>query len=320
MKTIVIVEPIYEKGKAVFDRIDDMNIVVAPENEQKLAAVASEFAAFGVVLGVERYTHALYESLPPAGIIARFGVGYDGVDLHKAKKKNVFVTNTPGVLAPTVAESTVFLAGECLRKFGEHSATLKSGKWAPATGREFYGKTWAIVGLGAIGRHVAKILSFGFGVNVIALKRDSIDMAESEKLYGVKSWHEDFGELAANADVISIHLPSTDETRHYIDQAKLQLMHSQTLLINTSRGALVDEAALFDAISEGRLWGAGLDVFETEPYQPIAGKDLRNLDRVVMTPHIGSNTDECNRRMAERVLRNVRAAIQGKTPKLDLVV
>src|SRR5690606_24985165 len=107
METIVIVESVYEKGKAVFDSINDLHIVVAPENEAELAHVIAEHAAFGVVLGIMRYTQSLYDCLPKTGIIARFGVGYDGVDIQKATEKGIMVTNTPGVLAQTVAESTV---------------------------------------------------------------------------------------------------------------------------------------------------------------------------------------------------------------------
>jgi len=319
METVVIVESVYEKGKAVFDGMADLHIVVAPEEEAGLARVVSQHRAVGVVLGIMRYTHALYECLPKGGIIARFGVGYDGVDLRKAQEKGVLVTNTPGVLAQTVAESTVLLAGECLRKFGSYAAKLRAGKWAPAAGREFYGKTWAIVGLGDIGRQVAKILSFGFGVDVVSLKRESIDTTEAGELYGIKGWYDDFEKLVEHADIVSIHLPANTETYHYMDHRKLASMRSQTLLINTSRGALVDEVALYDAISEGRLWGAGLDVFENEPYQPVGDKDLRKLEQVVMTPHIGSNTDECNWRMAKRVLHNICAAVQGDIDALDLV-
>lgn len=320
METVVIVESVYEKGKAVFDHMADLHVVVAPEEEADLADVVAQYDAIGVVLGIMRYTHALYECLPKGGIIARFGVGYDGVDVRKAEKCGILVTNTPGVLAQTVAESTVLLAGECLRQFGAYSTALKTGQWASTTGREFHGKTWAVVGLGGIGKQVAKIMSFGFGANVISLKRDSIDMVEAAERYGINGWHENFGALVAEADVVSIHLPANKETHHYIDREKLGLIPNQAVLINTSRGALVDEAALYDAISSGQLWGAGLDVFEMEPYQPVVGKDLRELDRVIMTPHIGSNTEECNQRMAQRVIRNVRAAVQGNAGELDLVI
>lgn len=319
MKTIVIVESVFHKGKAVFEQVDDLRIVVASENEDDLAQVVAENEAFGVVIGVERYTQALYNRLPSGGIIARYGVGYDGVDLKKAERRGILVTNTPGVLAQTVAESTVLLAGECFRNMGRLAVSLKAGKWESTTGVEFQGKTWAIVGLGAIGKRVAKIMSLGFGAQVVALKRDSIDTEEAMRVYGVSGWFDDFESLVANADVVSIHLPANEETRQYINREKLAQMGQKTILINTSRGALVDEDALYDALVAGKLGGAGLDVFEHEPYQPVPDKDLRTLDQVVMTPHIGSNTDACNQRMALGVLRNISAAASAKIEELDLV-
>lgn len=319
MKTIIVVESVYEKGKAVFDRVDDLDVVITTGEEESLASRIEQTGAFGVVLGGDRYSGRLYDSLPRGGIIARYGVGFDGVDLEKAKARGILVTNTPDVLARTVAESTVLLAGECLRRFGESSLAIQAGKWAPIAGRDFFGKTWAIIGLGSIGKMVARILAFGFGVNVIALKRNSIDLAEAEREYGVSAWYDDFAELVATADFVSLHLPANNETVGYIDRDKLAVMPERALLINTGRGALIDEAALYDTIAAGRLAGAGLDVFDIEPYRPVGGKDLRTLDGVVMTPHVGSNTVECNARMAERVLRNLRAAASGSSHGLDLV-
>ncbi len=319
MKTVVIVESVYEKGEAVFSRVDDLDIVVCASAEDGLAARIGETGAFGAVLGGDRYTGGLYDSLPRGGIIARYGVGFDGVDLEKAKARGIAVTNTPDVLARTVAESTVLLAGECLRRFGESSVALKAGGWSPMPGRDFYGKTWAIIGLGSIGKGVAQILSFGFGVKVVSLKRDSIDPGEAEQAYGVAALYDDFETLVEAADIVSLHVPANDETVGYIDRDKLGMMPQRALLINTGRGTLIDEAALYDAIASGRIAGAGLDVFDKEPYEPVQGKDLRKLDRVVMTPHVGSNTAECNARMAERVLLNLRAAANGDLGALDLV-
>ncbi len=127
-------------------------------------------------------------------------------------------------------------------------------------------------------------------------------------------------ELFRESDVISIHLPSNADTRHFINETRLSWMKPTAVLINTARGAVLDEAALYDALAARRLAGAALDVFEIEPYQPVApGKDLRTLDNVVMTPHIGSNTREANRRMAEMCLENVRHFLAGELKQLTRV-
>lgn len=301
---VLVVEKIFQKGKTVFDSIPDMAIVAAPDEEDALSAMIKEKNAFAVVLGVEKYSGPLYEALKKGGIIARFGVGCDGVDFEKAKHKYLFVTNTPGVLESTVAEFTIFLAAEVLRKPGMINEEMKKGKWNPVTGRELNGKVWAIIGLGKIGRRLGQMLSLGFGVKVIACKKNII---EPDK-------------IMKEADIVSLHLPANKGTYHFLNRDRISWLKPGVILINTGRGSLIDENALYDALKNGQLSGAGLDVFENEPYKPLnPDKDLRELPNVVLTPHIASNTMECSRRMAERVIQNIRFAIEEKYELMDIV-
>src|SRR5699024_2332023 len=139
--------------------------------------------------------------------LARFGVGCDGVDLEQAQEKKLFVTNTPGVLESTVAEFTVFLAGEVLRRPGRINKEIREGEWNPTSGRDLQDKTWAILGLGKIGKKVSKILSFGFGVKVYALKKNISDPDKVREEYGVEKISTDYTDIAPFADIVSLHLP-----------------------------------------------------------------------------------------------------------------
>ncbi|NLE60388.1 MAG: hypothetical protein GX616_18725, partial [Planctomycetes bacterium] len=138
--------------------------------------------------------------------------------------------------------------------------------------------------------------------------------------FGFAEIGKDFGAAVAAADFVSLHIPSTAATRHFINRQRLEMIPPGAWLINTARGAVLDEAALFDALSQGRLAGAALDVFEAEPYKPVApDKDLRKLDNVLMTPHVGSSTREACNRMAERALKNIRLAEAGRFGEMDVL-
>jgi lactate dehydrogenase-like 2-hydroxyacid dehydrogenase len=317
---VLVIEEVYKKGKAVFDTIADMEVMIAPVDEDSLAIMVKEKKAFAVVLGVEKYTGSLYEAMKKGGIIARFGVGCDGVDFEKAKQKRLFVTNTPGVLESTVAEFTIFLAGEVLRKPGKANEEMKKGTWGPVKGYELKGKIWLILGLGKIGKKLSQILAFGFGVEVFALEISRVEPEKIKAKYGVEKVSSDFSEMAPFADIVSLHLPVNKNTNHFLNSASLGQLKPGAVLINTGRGSLIDENALYDALQTGHVSGAGLDVFEIEPYKPVnPNKDLRELSNVVLTPHIASSALECNRRMAERVMQNIQLVLEEKYDKMDII-
>lgn len=317
---VLVTDESYNRGKQIYDAIEDLHIIPVPVDEERLAGLVEEHNAFAVVLGPETYSGPLYEAMKEKGVLARFGVGCDGVDLGKSRDNGLLVTNTPGVLEATVAEFTVFLAGEVLRSPGRTTGEMRQGIWNPVSGSEMQGITWAILGLGNIGKKVSRILSFGFGVKVYGLKKSISDEGKIRDTCGVDKVSTEYDKIAPFADIVSLHLPVNGHTRQYMNRWRLQQLKPGAVLINTGRGALVDENALYDAVRNDHLSGAGLDVFINEPYKPVAAnKDLRDLSNVVLTPHIGSNTVECSARMTERVVRNIRLARKEQFDRMDIV-
>ena len=190
--------------------------------------------------------------------------------------------------------------------------------WDPVTGGELQGKTLAIIGCGGIGRSVARIASLGYGMQVVGCSRPDVPPpAELEHFHVVTN---DFAMAVRDADFVSLHMSASRENVHFIDRDRLALLGERTWLINTARGSMVDEDALFAALAERRLAGAALDVFAREPYAPTEGSgDLRSLANVILTPHVGSNTVEANGRMAERALQNIVLAEARAFARMDLL-
>ena len=320
--TVAVTQPEYEKGRAEFDRAEDEGIICipAPRDEEGLTATIRCQNARHVVCGVERYVGALYETLPRGGVIARFGVGFDNIDLEKAKERGLLCTNTPGVLDESVAEHTIALMLSAARNLIIHDESTRSGLWLPKTGVELHGKRLAVIGAGSIGSRVARIAAFGFGMTVIGSEIREIDWEEKRRQYGFQKLVKDFGEAVEDADFLSLHIPSNTSTRHFINRERLNMMTKRSWLINTSRGEIVDEEALFDLLKEHGIAGAALDVFEKEPYVPVdPARDLRTLSNIIMTPHVASNTAEANQRMARRALQNIMLAERGEFDKMDLL-
>ena len=262
----------------------------------------------------------MYQALSAGGVIARFGVGHDGVDKAQATAHGLLCTNTPGALDDSVAEHTINLLFAAARQTVTQAARLRAGEWAPQMGAELKGKTLAVIGCGAIGRRVAQIAARGLGMKVVGCEVADLDVKRMQQEFGFAAVVKDFAEAVRAADFVSLHIPSVPETRHFLSRERLGLLAAGCWVVNTARGALVDESALFNALAVGKLAGAALDVFEREPYEPSApGKDLRALANVIMTPHISSSTREACDRMAERALRNIRLAEAGKYQEMDLL-
>jgi phosphoglycerate dehydrogenase-like enzyme len=200
------------------------------------------------------------------------------------------------------------------------AAGMRESEWTSRMGYEISGKTLAIVGVGSIGKTVARMASFGFGMKVIGCTR-STKLTEVEmKRAGIAEVTDDFARAVRDADYVSLHIPATSANARFINQERLSAMAPHAWLINTARGAVVDEGALYDALAGGRIRGAALDVFVQEPYVPgDPARDLRSLDNVVLSPHMGSNTVEANRRMGQRALRNIALAEGGDFASMDLL-
>ena len=269
-----------------------------------------------LVVGHLPYRGPLYDALAPGSVIARFGVGYDSLDLPRAAARGIVCTNTPGVLDQSVAEHAMLLVAAAARRFAALPAQLEASVWDAPVGVELAGKTLAIIGSGRIGRATARIASAGFGMTVVGYGRRLSDPPRRVFAHDHGLRTTRFGD----ANFVSVHLPTTPETRGFLNRERLALLRADAWLINTARGAVVDETALHDALATGRLAGAALDVFQREPYVPVdAARDLRRLPNVILTPHIGSHTTEANHAMARRALRNIELAERGDIEAMDRI-
>ena len=249
----------------------------------------------------------------PLKIIANYAVGFDNIDLEAAKKRNLMVTNTPGVLTNTVAEHTFALMLSIAHRISEADRFSRAGKyhaWGPnlLLGTDMSGKTLGIVGLGRIGSRVAYHAVKGFDMKVIYT--DPKPNPEFEKEFGAQ-YAEKLDDLLPLCDFVSIHVPLLDSTRHLINEARLRKMKRSAYLINTSLGPIIDEKALAKALEEKWIKGAAIDVFE---FEPEITPDLKELDNVIITPHIASATEETRNKMAEMAVDNIIDALEGRTP------
>jgi phosphoglycerate dehydrogenase-like enzyme len=315
---VLVTEPEYRKVEGSFIAVDGLECIGAPEVEQELAAAIRDSRSRYVIVGNRKYSGPLYDAMPAGGVIARLGVGHDGIDKEQATAAGLLCTNTPGVLDQSVAEHTMLLIAAAARRFVPALASMSSGAWNTEAGRDMHGKTLAIVGCGGIGRAVARVAALGYGMRVIGCTRANAPApAAIEYFHSVTN---DFSTAVRDADFVSLHMPASRENIGFLNRERLAFLNNRTWLINTARGAVVDEAALFEFLASGRLAGAALDVFVREPYVPAEGSgDLRSLPNVVLTPHVGSNTVESNRRMAERALQNITFAEAREFARMDLL-
>jgi len=255
----------------------------------------------------------VFDVAPNLKIIAQFAVGYDNIDIKEATKRGIYVTNTPEVLTETTADFAWVLLMAVARRVVEADKYIRSGKWKVGwhptmiLGRDVYGATLGIVGLGRIGAAVAKRAT---GFDMRTLYYSATRKPNLEKTLGLE--FADLDTLLQKSDFVSIHVPLMEKTYHLIDERKLKLMKETACLINNSRGPVVDEKALYKALTEGWIAGAALDVFEHEPTS--IDNPLLELDNVVVAPHISSSSHETRSRMAEMVAENLIAFFEGKIP------
>ncbi|MBE1497731.1 lactate dehydrogenase-like 2-hydroxyacid dehydrogenase [Amycolatopsis lexingtonensis] len=286
------------------------DVVVSPADRPLTPAELHEFVAGAdAVVGMlhDRLDGALADAAGPGlKVVANVAVGYDNVDVPALAGRGVVVTNTPGVLTDATADLAFGLLLAVTRRLGEGERLLRSRTpWSFhlgfLLGSGLQGKTLGIVGYGQIGRAVAKRAE-AFGMEIVHSGRSNRGSVP-------------FDELLARSDVVSLHCPLTPDTRHLIDAAALRAMKPSAYLVNTTRGPVVDEAALADALEAGEIAGAALDVFEKEPeVEPR----LLGRDDVVLSPHLGSATVETRTAMAVLAARNVVAVLAGRTPLTEV--
>jgi D-3-phosphoglycerate dehydrogenase len=257
----------------------------------------------GYVAGLDYVTAKVLNSCKNLKVVSRYGAGYDRVDLAAAKENGILVTNTPGVNAVAVAELAFGLALSAARKISYLDKKTREGEWVRSTGIELGGKTMGIMGLGAIGKNVAKYAQ-GFGMKVMAYDPYINEAYAKENNIAVAS----FDQVVENADVISLHLPLTSETKHLINREVMAKMKKTAIVINTSRGGIIDEDAAYELLKNGELGGLGLDAFEIEP---PTNSPLFELNNVVVTPHTGAHTKEATDNMADASVKNLIDVLSG---------
>ena len=261
----------------------------------------------GYIAGLDAIDDAALAAADSLQVVARYGVGTDNVDLAAAQARGIIVTNTPGANATAVAELTVALLLLLARPVLSAAAATREGGWPRTSGLSLSGKTVGLVGFGAIGRSVAQLLR-GFGCRLLAAD----PWCDLDRAAGLGVSVVALDALLGGSDFVSLHAPVTPKTRGMVDAAFLARMRPGAALVNTARGELVDEVALYEALASGRVRGAALDAFAAEP----PGKDnpLLSLANVIATPHMGAHTDGATTTMGRMALADCLAVLRGEEP------
>lgn len=282
--------------------------------EELLKALATKPYDAVLCLLTDTIDAEVFDAVPSAKIFANYAVGYNNIDVAAAKEREVIITNTPGVLTDTVAEYAFSLMLSVVKRIPEADRFIRAGKyegWAPELllGSDMKGKTLGVLGAGRIGSGVAVRAKKGLEMKIIYndLKPNEILEKDIDCTY-----KETTEEVLKEADVVTVHVPLLDSTRHLINKERLELMKPSAYLINTSRGPVIDEQALVEALKNGTIRGAGLDVLEEEPK---LAPGLAELDNVVVTPHIASASEETRGKMSEMAAQNIMDFLKGETPQ-----
>jgi glyoxylate reductase len=281
---------------------------VTPE---RLLELAHDVDAIVVDPAVQVGEGLLEAAGPGLRVIANFGVGYDNIDLEACRRHGVLVTNTPDVLTNATAELALALTLAAARRVTEAERDVRAGRWTGFDpeghlGLELSGATFGVVGMGRIGRRYAELVA-RFAGEIVYASRTAKTGAERE----LGAVRVDLPELLRRADVVSLHVPATPETERLMGAAELRSMKAEAILVNTARGTLVDSRALAEALRDGEIGAAGLDVYESEPVVPA---ELLEAPGCVLLPHIGSATTRSRRAMAELAAHNALAALRGGEP------
>ena len=290
-----------------------LNAADVPMTAGQIAAAAAGTDAV-VPTVTDRFDAALIADLPETvRLLANFGVGVNHIDLDAAAARGIVVTNTPDVLTDDTADIALSLMLAVPRRLVEGDRLVRSGAWqgwSPTfmVGRRLTGRRLGIVGMGRIGQAVAR-RALGFGMRVQYHNRRRLPVEVEQSLQA--TWREDLDRMLAETDVLSINCPYTSETRHLLDERRLELLPPDAIVVNTARGEIIDEAALARCLADGRLAGAGLDVYEREPAVEPA---FLALDTVVLAPHLGSATRESRTAMGEKVISNIASFFAQNDP------
>lgn len=301
-----IAEPVMDQARSRFD------VTVREDGAMDVAACVAALATYDAILptlGDDFSAAAFAGGDLRCKMLGNFGVGYNHIDIAAARAAGVQVSNTPDVLTDATADIGMTLLLATARRAGEGERMVRSGEWGgfgpkSLLGTHVTGKTVGVIGMGRIGQAVARRCHFGFGMKVVFYNRSikSVDFPARQ----VPTLHDAMG-----VDFVVVTTPGGAETMHLIDAAALAAMAPTGIFVNISRGEVVDEQALIAALQDGRIAGAGLDVYEAEPYVP---QNLRDLDNCVLLPHLGSATVETRQAMGQMALDNIIAWSKGQVP------
>jgi len=261
----------------------------------------------GIIIGIDELSAEIIEEANELKVISKYGIGLDNIDINMATNKKIVVTNTPTANVDAVADLTFGLILSLARRVPEADRKTKGAKWGKIIGKSVWEKTIGIIGLGKIGRQVVKRAK-GFEMNILVF--DIVKDKKFAQKYGIK--YVDLEKLLRQSDYITIHIPLNDATRNMISYEELEKMKKDAFLINTSRGGIVDEEALYDALRNNKLRGAALDVYNNEP---LRESPLKELDNVIMTPHIGAYTEEAIENMSIQAAQNLIDVLEGREPQ-----
>ncbi|MCJ7511588.1 MAG: hydroxyacid dehydrogenase [Anaerolineales bacterium] len=309
---VLLYEPMHEKAVAWLAERAEVRMAPSLDEEALLQVVAE---VDGIILRANgKVTRRLMQAAPRLKVVARHGVGVEAIDRVAAAELGITVVNTPYANDESVAEQCLGMMVALAKHILEADRALRGGDWDARyrlIGAELEGKTLGLVGFGKIGQRLAKICHLGLDMPIVYY--DVVAYPEVEDALGARRASLD--EVLAQADFVSVHVPLVPETRGLINEAALRKMKPSAYLINSSRGPVVDQAALLRALQEGWIAGAGLDVFDPEPLP--AGSPLLKLENVVVSPHMAAHTDEALYRMALAV-QDVMAVIEGKAPEFPV--
>lgn len=312
MKKILITDLIPEVGVTLLKEHYEVTMNTSDNNmtKEEMIHTFNQYDAIVTSL-TNSIDKDVIHACPNVKIMANYAVGYNNIDIESAVKQGLIVTNTPDVLSDTTAETAWSLVFAVSRRIVEADRYIRNGQWNKFSanlflGRDIFNKTLGIVGAGSIGRRFAE-KARGYHMTILYYNRHR-DLA-FEKQYNAT--YVSMEQLLSDSDIVSLHCPLNEETHHLIGEEELSLMKETAILINTARGAVVNQEALIKALKENRLYGAGLDVYEDEPHIP---EDLLALDNVVLLPHIGSSSTETRNRMSELVAHNIINVLEGRPP------
>ncbi|RLG09843.1 MAG: D-glycerate dehydrogenase [Thaumarchaeota archaeon] len=311
---VYVTRKIPEVGIKLLKKFCDVNYrdEVPPPSREELLDAVDDVDAIYCTLN-ERIDKEVMDKAGKLKVVGTMSVGVDHIDVEYATSKGIYVVHTPGVLTETVADHTWALLLATARRVVEADKTIRDGKWeipwAPTMmlGYDVYGKTLGVIGVGRIGSAVARRAK---GFNMRVLYYDIVRRRDLEEELGIE--YVELDKLLRESDFVTLHVPLTPETKGLIKERELRLMKKTAILVNTSRGAVVDQRALTRALQEGWIAGAGLDVFEKEPI-PV-DDPLLKLENVVLTPHIGSASHDTRNKMAEYVADGIIKVLRGERP------